>query len=171
MKTIILLRHAKSSWGEASVEDFDRSLNPRGERAASLVGQFLRHEGLHPDIVLCSAARRTRETLVRVQGAFGEDVPALIERDLYLASTTTLLDRLRRLSDDADRVLVIGHNPGLEDLAATLIEPQGTPLEEKLAMKYPTAGLAVLSADIGRWHDLKKRSCKLDLFVIPKDLV
>ncbi|WP_165837684.1 SixA phosphatase family protein [Zavarzinia aquatilis] len=171
MKTIILLRHAKSSWGDASVEDFDRSLNQRGERAASLVGQFLRHEGLHPDVILCSAARRTRETLVRIEGAMGGDVPALIEKDLYLASATSLLERLRRLSDEAACVLVIGHNPGLEDLAATLIEPLGSPLEEKLAMKYPTAGLAVISVDIGRWHDLKKRGGKLDLFVIPKDLV
>lgn len=171
MKTIILLRHAKSSWGDSSVEDFDRSLNQRGERAATLVGQFLRHEGLHPDLILCSAARRTRETLVRVQGAMLDDATTLIERELYLASANTLLERLRKVSDESERVLIIGHNPGLEDLAALLVEPKGSPFEEKLALKYPTAGLAVLTFDIGRWHDLKKKSGHLDLFATPRDLV
>ncbi|WP_166646295.1 SixA phosphatase family protein [Zavarzinia compransoris] len=171
MKTIILLRHAKSSWDDPSMEDRDRPLNQRGERAAGLVAAFLRHEGLLPEIILCSSALRTRETLARVQAVIGDDTPALIEDELYLASAAKLLERLRCLGDDAASVLLIGHNPGLEDLAATLIEPRGSALEEKMAVKFPTAGLAVIRADAGTWAALKRRSGRLDLFVIPKDLV
>lgn len=171
MKTIFLLRHAKSSWDDASRDDHDRPLNQRGDRAASLVAQFLRQEGLIPDLILCSTARRTRETLARLQAVLGDDHPALIEPDLYLAAADTLFDRLRKVGEDANSVLLIGHNPGLEDLAATLIEPRATPLEEKLAAKFPTAGFAVIRVPAARWRDLKRQSGSLDLFVIPKDLV
>ncbi len=171
MKTILLLRHAKSSWDDSSVDDHDRPLNQRGERAASLVAQFLGHERLLPEVILCSSARRTRETLVRVQSVLGDMAPVLIERALYLAPEAVLLEHLRKLGDDASCALVIGHNPGLEDLAAALIEAKGTAMEEKLAAKFPTAGLAVIRVPIGRWRDLKRHSGSLELFVIPKDLV
>ncbi|MDD3446933.1 MAG: histidine phosphatase family protein [Zavarzinia sp.] len=171
MKTIILLRHAKSSWDDSSVDDHDRPLNQRGERAASLVAAFIRQEGLLPDVILCSSARRTRETLARLHAQVGDDMPALIERDLYLAPADRLLERLRRLGEDASSVLLIGHNPGLEDLAATLVAPSGNAFEAKMAAKFPTAGLAVIRSGAGRWGGLKRRDARLDLFVIPKDLV
>lgn len=171
MKTIYLLRHAKSSWDDTSRDDHDRPLNQRGERAATLVAQFLHQERLIPDLILCSTARRTRETLSRLQAVIGDDRPALIEADLYLASAEILFERLTMVGEDAGRVMLIGHNPGLEDLAATLITPKAGPLEEKLAAKFPTAGLAAIRLPGTRWRDLKRRSGTLQLFLTPKDLV
>ena len=171
MKTIFLLRHAKSSWDDTSRDDHDRPLNQRGERAATLVAQFLKQERLIPDLILCSSAKRTRETLTLVQAVLGDDHPALIEPDLYLAAADVLFDRLRKVGEDAASVMLIGHNPGLEDLATTLIAPKGTPLEDKLAAKFPTAGLAMIRLPGTRWRDLKRKSGSLELFVIPRDLV
>lgn len=171
MKTLILLRHAKSSWDDATLDDHDRPLAPRGERAAGLIAAFLHQKGILPDVILCSTARRTRETLARVQAVIGDDAPALIERDLYLAPAAGLLDRLRRLGDDASSVMLIGHNPGMEDLAGALVAPTGSAAEARMAEKFPTAGLAVIRSEIGVWSALSRRKAALDLFVIPKDLV
>jgi len=171
MKTIFLLRHAKSSWDDTSRDDHDRPLNQRGERAAALVGQFLKQESLIPDLILCSSAKRTQETLARLQAIIGDDHPALIEPDLYLAAADVLFERLRKVGEDAASVMLIGHNPGLEDLAATLIAPKATALEEKLAAKFPTGGLAMIRLPGTRWRDIKRRSGSLELFVVPRDLV
>ncbi len=139
MRTLLLLRHAKSSWAAPNTLDHDRPLNPRGEEAATRVGQHLKEKDLVPDLVLCSTAMRARSTfkLAGLACNFSGSVSFLPE--LYLAEPEAYLDALARLSREAEKVLMIGHNPGLESLLSTL-----TGHEERM----PTAALASLAASV-----------------------
>jgi phosphohistidine phosphatase len=167
MKRLFLLRHAKSSWDDPGLADHDRPLAPRGERAAKVIARYLREERIAPDLVLCSSSRRTRETLDRIAPALGDEVRVEIERELYAASADRLLERLRAVDDDVESVMLIGHNPGIEQLALSLAGDG-----EKLAdvrRKYPTAALATLEFD-GRWSALEPGTARLADFVKPKQL-
>ena len=114
MKRLYLLRHAKSSWKDTSLPDHDRPLSGRGRRAAKAIARHLREQDLEPQLVLCSTARRARETLERIQPALGA-ATVEFEHDLYAASADALLERLRRVPDTVASVMLIGHNPGLQD--------------------------------------------------------
>lgn len=162
MKRILLLRHAKSSWDDPSLPDHERPLAPRGRRAAAAMAEHLRSSDLKVDLVLCSSARRARETLERLGDTFG-DAETLDEDSLYGAGDDELLERLRRLPAEVDSVAVIGHNPGLHDLAVALTRA-GRKLE-----RYPTGAVAVLEFE-GPWSDLDSGRAKLRSFVKPKDL-
>lgn len=186
MKVLYLLRHAKSSWKDATLSDHARPLNGRGRRAAKVIGEFLERyicskggsKGPAPDLVLCSSAVRTRETLDILLDAAPEAIGGVevdIDGALYHSAPAELLDRLKRMPDDVSTVLLIGHNPGLELLALGLAGGQagdtgeGTSLDH-MAAKFPTAALAVLEADIGSWHDLDPGGTLLRLFIRPKDI-
>jgi phosphohistidine phosphatase len=167
VKRLFLLRHAKSSWDDPGLADHDRPLAPRGKRAAKVIAEHLREERIAPDLVLCSSSRRTRETLDRIASALGDEVRVEIERELYAASADRLLERLRALDDDVESVMLIGHNPGIEQLALSLAGDG-----EKLAdvrRKYPTAALATLEFK-GRWSELQPGTARLADFVKPKQL-
>lgn len=170
MRQLFLLRHAKSSWDESGLDDFDRPLNNRGRRNARALASLFRESAIRPALILCSAARRTRETYDILAPSL-EGVPLSIERELYEASKHDLLERLRRLDDHLDSVLLIGHNPGLERLADALSDGRGEakPLA-RLAEKYPTGTLATLETDIGHWGALQDGACRLTEFVRPADL-
>ncbi len=170
MRRLYLLRHAKSSWDDPALDDYDRPLNGRGRAAARLMAAHLRAARLRPDLVLCSGARRTRQTLDSLEAVL-DGVPAVIEPELYEADRTGLLARLRRLDDRFASVLVIGHNPGLERLAEALAGGQGDGQAlARLAAKFPTGALAVLDGEIDRWAELDHGTCRLAAFVRPKDL-
>lgn len=170
MRQILLLRHAKSSWDDPALGDFDRPLNNRGLRNARAMAAHLRKAGLRPAVVLCSAARRTRETYDILEPAL-EGIPVSFEAELYEAAKHDLLQRLRRLDDHLGSLLLIGHNPGLERLALALSDGHGEagPLA-RLAEKYPTGTLAVLDTDIGTWAALQDGACRLTGLVRPADL-
>ena len=169
MKTLYLLRHAKSSRTAVTVEDFDRPLTKRGRAAATAMGAYMAKHNLSPAQVLCSSAKRTRETLERLQEALGP-VPARFEKGIYMAEAAALLRRVRRLNDTLASVMLIGHNPGLEQLALSLATGGDADLRRQIAAKFPTAGLAVIEADVDRWSDVKPGSSRLSAFVRPKDL-
>lgn len=169
MKTVYLLRHGKSSWKDRSLPDSDRPLNDRGRRAAALVGEYLHREEIRPGLILCSTARRARETLAGLQTVLGDGVPALVEEALYLAEPEALLRRLNGVDDSVPSVMVIGHNPGLQELTLVLAGDGGDP-RNRIASKYPTAALAVLRAAVPRWRDLRPGGARLERFVRPKDL-
>jgi phosphohistidine phosphatase len=167
MKQLFLVRHAKSSWDDPELPDHDRPLAPRGRRAARLLAEHLGREGITPSLVLCSTARRTRETLEGIAPALGEGTRVQIEDELYAASGQRLLERLRVVEDGAGSVLLIGHNPGVEQLALSLAGSG-----EKLAdvrRKYPTGALATLEF-AGRWSELRPGRAELTGFVTPKRL-
>ena len=169
MKTLYLLRHFKSSWKDKDLEDFDRPLGKRGRRAAELMAGYVARNGIVPTQILCSPSRRTRETLDRMLDSFGGTVPTRFEKGVYLADASVLLRRLRRLGDTAS-VMIIGHNPGLETLAKSLAGSGDEAARTRLASKFPTGALAVLSAEIQNWRDLEAGCARLDAFVCPRDL-
>lgn len=146
MKTVLILRHAKSSWASATLPDHDRPLNKRGQRDAPRIGRLLRDEDLVPDLILTSSAVRARTTAHLVAEASDYDGPIKQFRSFYLAGTPAFVHALRRLSDDYDRVLVVAHNPGLEELLAELTGEDA---------RLPTAALAVVALPIERWQELR----------------
>ena len=160
-KRVYLLRHAKSSWEDPELDDHDRPLAPRGRRAAKLIGAHLRRERIEVSLVLCSSARRARETL-ELADAPGE---ILVEEQLYGASSAALLERLRRVSDERDAVMLIGHNPAIHELAIELASEPG----ELTAEKFPTGALAALSFE-GSWPALEPGGARLDWLVKPRQL-
>lgn len=168
MRTLYLLRHAKSSWDDPTLADHDRPLAPRGSRATPHVADHMRQAGIVPDVVLCSSARRTRETLDLLGDAIPADCDVHIEAELYETTADALLDRLRALPDRAQRAMLIGHNPALQQLALQ-IAGAGAPLGQ-MSRKFPTAALATLEASIDRWPDLEANDALLTGFVRPKDL-
>ncbi len=145
-RTLLILRHGKSSWADPTLDDHDRPLKGRGRRGAVSIGRQLREAGLLPDLALSSTARRARSTARRCLKASGAQAPLQVTRELYGGGAPRHLEEIsRRAEDDHDTVLVVGHNPDLEDLVATLT---GEPVTLK------TAFLAVLSLEVDEWADL-----------------
>jgi phosphohistidine phosphatase len=169
MKTLTLLRHAKSGWDDPVQRDFDRPLNAKGRRAAAAVGTFLKREGLAFDRVVASPATRVQQTLAEVGTAYGDLSPAW-DRRIYLASAQTLLDIARELPDDASTALIAGHNPGLEDLVLLLVPDAESALRDAVEEKYPTASLAELTFHVEHWAELAEGVATLTRFVRPRDL-
>lgn len=168
MKTLYLLRHAKSSWKNAGLDDIDRPLNKRGQRAAEVIGEHMRERQIAPAQVLCSPSQRTRETLERIERALPAALPVRYEKALYLAQALVLLRRVRRTSDSLASLMIIGHNPGLEELAMMLTDHGNGSAGERLVGKFPTGALATLSAELDHWHDLDTDGAKLRGFFVPR---
>jgi phosphohistidine phosphatase len=167
-RTLLLLRHAKSSWDEPGLEDRERPLAPRGRRAAAALGARLARRGPRPDRVLCSPSRRTRETLALLD--LPRKTPVTYQEPLYLASARTLLARVRRLPEDVRCALVIAHDPGIEHLA-NLLAGDGRPkAKRRLAAGFATGALAELRVPEGGWRALAPGSAFLERFTRPKDL-
>ena len=169
MKTLTLLRHAKSAWDDSVPRDFDRPINARGKRAAQRIGQAIADLGLAFDRTLASPAVRVRETLALVEAGAGRSFDASWDERIYLASATTLLDVVHGIDDDAAAALLIGHNPGLEDLLL-MLTPGGSALRDEAEVKYPTATLATLTFDTPRWGGIAAERGTLTRFIRPRDL-
>ena len=169
MKTLTLLRHAKSSWDDPVERDFDRPLNGRGRRAAARMGGWLKDAGRGFDHVRASPALRVRQTLEGVEDGFGRSLGAAFDARIYLASATTLLELVQGIDDAAETALLVGHNPGLEDLLM-MLTPAADPLRAKAEVKYPTATIAVLELPVANWHGVAERGATLKHFVRPRDL-
>ena len=169
-RVIYLFRHAKSSWQGSAKADFDRPLAARGRRASEAMGNYIRFADLQPDLVLCSASTRCRETLRALVPAIGEDVPVACEDGLYSADAAGLLERLRRTPQDVNSVFVIGHNPAFQALATALAGGGDAEALARLAAKFPTAGLATLVLRRDHWRDLGPETCELHSFVAPREL-
>jgi len=134
------------------------------------MAEYMAREALDPEVVLCSTATRTRETWEGLEGRLGHDATVIFDPELYGASPHDILKALGRVADDVTRVLLIGHNPGLEELAKGLVAGGRATELERMAVKYPTGALAVLRSDAGRWNDFGQAACTLERFVRPKDL-
>jgi phosphohistidine phosphatase len=168
-KQLFVLRHAKSSWDNPGLDDHERPLAPRGRRAAELLAGHLRENGISPALVLCSSARRTRETLEGV--APGGEVS--IEDELYGATTSALVERLQRVPDDVGSVMLIGHNPALQMLVLRLAGSTRAAAADgylaEVERKFPTGALATLEFD-APWSELAPGSARLTAYVVPKSL-
>lgn len=167
MKELILLRHAKSSWADENAADFDRKLAPRGRKAAGAIGAWLVESGFVPDVILSSSARRTRETVAGL-GAIAEAAEVVYDDALYLAEPEAILQRIAKLRGAVARVLVVGHNPGMEQLALRLTQA-ASPERERIARKFPTAALAWFTVDGDSWRGLEGRT-RIKRFVVPAEV-
>ena len=167
-KRLFILRHAKSSWDDPGLADHERPLAPRGRRAVEAIAAHVSAAGITPELVLCSSARRTRETLEGV-AVGGEHV---IESGLYGASCQEVLERLHRVPAGVESVMLVGHNPTLQALVLRLADDDDTTDNSCLAevrRKFPTGALATLTFD-GTWEELSPRSARLASYVRPKSL-
>ncbi len=161
MKTLFLLRHAKSSWQDASLPDFERPLNERGQRAAPLIGNFMRRQKLHPQLILCSPAERARQTIALVQEAAALKAELRYDERIYEATVARLRAVVSQIDEKASRALLVGHNPGMEELLQFLTGE---------VRHFPTAALAHITLNIERWADVQEQSGELVRLVRPKEL-
>ena len=170
-KTLVLLRHAKSSWDDPDLDDFDRPLAPRGLRAAERMGVEIAARNWMPDRALVSPARRTRETARIVFAQWPKPPMALdFPPELYEAQPESLLECIRKLPERADSVMLIGHNPGFEKLALHLAgKGSDADARNRMAAKFPTAALARFEYD-GTWRSLARGAARVTHFIVPKEL-
>jgi phosphohistidine phosphatase len=170
MRTLYLLRHAKSAADPGAGDDHERALSPRGKRAARIIARHFRRLGADPDLVLCSSAARARETLDLVLPGFPRTPLIAIERGLYLASAAAILARLAEVEESVARVLVIGHNPGLQEFALDLAAASPAAKRTSLAAKFPTGALATYAVE-APWAALAAATAQLTAYVVPAELV
>jgi phosphohistidine phosphatase len=161
MKTLLLLRHAKSSWNDPALRDFDRPLNERGLKAAPLIGRFMRKRKLQPGLVMCSPAERARQTAALVLEAAQLTTTPRFDEHIYEASATGLLEIIKQFEDAVDQAMIVGHNPGMEELLMILTGD---------ARRMPTAALARIELEAEKWSEVREPSGHLEWLVKPKEL-
>lgn len=168
---LYLLRHAKSSWSDPALADHDRPLAERGRRAAPRIGAYLAAKAVPPSAVLCSSARRAVETLDCVLSELRERPAVQVDRGLYHATPDELLERIRETDDAVRALLLVGHNPGLEELAHALCGRGDAAAQRRLQSKFPTAALAEIHFDCEHWSEIEFGAGELCDFRTPKDAV
>jgi phosphohistidine phosphatase len=170
MLTLILLRHAKSSWKDPALPDHDRPLNSRGRADAPVMGKALARRGLSPDLVLCSTARRTRDTLDLVLPALKREPEIVYEDRIYHAAPAELFAVVQAAPPTSSQLLLVGHNPELQRFALDLIGSGPQHLKDRILSKLPTAAVVVVRFPGGSWKDVAVNSGKLELFLTPRDV-
>lgn len=172
MKRLILLRHAKSSWSDPDLDDHDRPLNQRGRLAAPLMGAWLAERDLTPDHVICSSSARTIETWRRARALLNGEAPdPTISAKLYHADPAAMLKLLRAAPDEAETVMMIGHQPGLGAFARKLANGATPAGCARAFTKFPTAACAVLESEAESWADAAFGEARFSAFAIPRELV
>ena len=170
MLRLMLLRHAKSDWSSSGMQDATRPLSERGEAAARLMGGYMARHSLVPQRVLCSPARRTRETWAGIAAQWPADTDIVFDDRLYAATPQIILSIVRAQNDATPTLLVIGHNPGLQETAELLIAAGDVESRERLHEKFPTAALAVIDFAVDKWGRIHERSGRLDRYVTPRSI-
>ena len=170
MLRLMLLRHAKSDWSQPGARDRDRVLSTRGREAAPRVASYMARHGLKPDRVICSDATRTRETWEFIAPALSPPPPISFEPRLYDAARDTILTVIRAAPNGTHALLVVGHNPGLHDLADFVIATGDLTARQALKEKLPTAGLVVIDFTVDTWALVRPHSGRLDRFITPRTL-
>ena len=170
MKRLAVLRHAKSSWKDRDLDDFDRPLNERGHKAARRMGREMHERGMRFDLVLASPAARVRETIegVRQEHDLGEAIR--FEERIYLARVSELIELIGAIPDDVSSTLLVGHNTSAERLIAKLTKDDDSSLRRRVEEKFPTAALAVMELPIDRWSEIQSDSGTLIDLIYPADL-
>lgn len=171
MKTVTLFRHAKSGEkGNPNIEDIDRPLSGRGLKAAPKMGAALRDRRVKPDLILCSPSVRTRQTLTLASPEAWDEAPKTrFKKDIYEASCETLLKLVNGCPKDVQHVMIVGHNPGLQEFAITLARPGSAELG-KIEQKLPTAAIVTFEFDEERWKDIQPATGRIVLFIAPRTL-
>lgn len=170
MKRLAILRHAKSSWDDPGLDDFNRPLNERGWKAARRLGRELERRGLKFDLVLSSTSARTRETLDGVQQHFEFNAPIQFEQELYLAGEARLRSIVQALDEQVKTPLIVGHNPGLELLLTDLTTDDRRGLRQRVSGKFPTGSFAIVELPASHWAEIEPASGEIVELILPKDL-
>lgn len=170
MRRLMLLRHAKAERAEPGVRDFDRALAPAGRDAAPRIGAYMAGHALTPDLAICSSARRAKETWELAAHALPPPVRATYDKRIYDLDANGLLRLVRETGADVHVLLLVGHNPSLEDLAELLIATGDITGRERLATKFPTGALAVIDFPLDAWDALHRHSGRFDRLVTPGTL-
>jgi phosphohistidine phosphatase len=170
MLRLMLLRHAKSNWSSSGMQDAARPLTDRGKAVARLMGAYMARHSLISERVLCSPARRTRETWAAIAAQWPADVDIVFDDRLYAATPQVVLSIVRAQDNSARTLLVIGHNPGLQETAELLIAAGDVEPRERLREKFPTAALAVIDFAIDKWSRIHERSGRLDRYITPRSI-
>lgn len=174
MLRLWLLRHAKSAWDDPELDDFARPLSPRGKKACRLLARHMAERNISPGLVLCSPATRTRQTWERLQkrlsGGAPDRIQARFDPSLYLAEPAALLALTRAAPTDCRELMLIGHNPGLEEFATSLSGSAAGDALDRLAEKFPTGGLAEIVFPAKAWAQVAPKAGFLASFVVPAQL-
>ncbi len=170
MKKLLLLRHAKSDWDDFTLEDHERPLNERGQHNAQQMGAYMADNTIHPDIIYCSTAQRTRQTLSLLLAQGGLSCPVDYVPDIYEATASTLISIVTNCPDKYDTLLIVGHNPGIQMLGLTLTEGQNAPLRRKLEYRLPTGTLQNITLNINSYTEITQGCGTLESFTKPKSL-
>lgn len=170
MRTLYLLRHAKSDWGDARLDDHDRTLTARGERACDVMGELLGRCSPVPGLALSSSARRAVDTVEKLLPHLTPTPPLRIERGLYLAAPSELSDCLAAVEDAVESVLLVGHNPGLHAFAVDLVGRADEEVLDRLTRKLPTAALVHLAFPVDHWWEIRPGRGRLVRFATPREL-
>jgi phosphohistidine phosphatase len=170
MRRLMLLRHAKSDWAAAGARDQERPLSARGREAAPKMGAYMARHALMPDLIMASTAVRVGQTLDLVLPAFDESPKVVRDERLYEAEGGKLLDVIKEAPRSAHSLLLVGHNPGLAELAALLMAAGDVEARQRLIEKFPTAALAVIDFALDDWAKVHPKAGRLDRFVVPRAL-
>jgi phosphohistidine phosphatase len=168
MKTLHLLRHAKSSWKDAALDDHERPLSKRGRETAKMLGRYLRREKIKPDVVVCSSAVRATETLAPIRKKT-KPRKIVLEDGIYEAPQQKLWERILTLPEKAESVLLIGHNPALQELALELADAESRARFPAIEAKFPTGAIATFRLK-GAWKELRPNGAALAEFTTPKGI-
>lgn len=170
MLKLILMRHAKSDWGDPALSDFDRPLNKRGKKAAPLIGAYMAQNNIAPDLILCSSAKRTRETLDRVQSQWDERPPARQLPQLYDQMAGSYIPIIQANGGDTKTLMLIGHNSATHSTALDLVGSGPDDLMDDMELNYPSGAMCLLEFDINDWNELEPGTGTLKLFLKPRSL-
>jgi phosphohistidine phosphatase len=170
MKTLYLMRHAKAGWDDPQQRDYDRPLNPRGEAAAVLMGRFLKAQAIQVDLLLASPAVRNAMTWERLESAWKSGIAPGFEAGIYMASVDTLLALVQSAPPAAKAMMLLGHNPGMEDLSFKLLHDGDAGGMDLLDQGFKTAAIAELTFDVAQWSEITPKSATLQRFITPRSL-
>jgi phosphohistidine phosphatase len=170
MRRLMLLRHAKSDWSSPGMRDQDRVLAERGRESAPRIGSYMTRHALRPDLILASTATRVRQTLDLILPAFPKPPRIVYDDRLYEVEAEALLEVVKETPAEVHALMLVGHNPGIADLAAHLVGTGDVETRQKLLEKFPTAGLAVIDFPLDDWRKLHAKAGRLDRFVSPRTI-
>lgn len=170
MRMLTILRHAKSSWDDSSLADFDRPLNERGTKSARRMGREMKLRDMRFDQVLASPAMRVRETLKDVAVGYGSRFDVAFDDRIYMASAGTLIEIIRAIPDEAHAPLVVGHNPGVAQTLSRLSRSDDQGFRDRVLCKFPTGALAVVKLPAKRWRDIEEESGEIVELILPREL-
>ena len=170
MKTIFLLRHAKSNWDNTKLEDFDRPLAIRGIKSCKKIGKFLKKKKLVPDIVYCSTAVRAKQTWNLLNRIVEKKKNIIYEDQLYMANSSIFMNFVKKTDDNFKTLMIVSHNPGIENFAVELIKNKESNFYKDINLKYPTGGIAIINFKLKHWSKINYETGDIYEFIKPREL-